>query len=98
MIFNMHIRNDYDVWYCKDKKRVTTLCGKMTTPKYAGIPGITPNPPSRINDDFGWCLDCCANFLKITFDLVHSFDNDLLVALYNNARAVAGEQLEMLDH
>lgn len=97
MILNMHITDQYRAWGCAEtRKRERTLCGKLTAPKYTGVPGISPNLPSVSNGvDYGWCLECCAVFLKETFPILHSLSNDLLIALYNNGRAVAGEQLEL---
>lgn len=67
MILNMHIRNDYTNWGIefKPKKRVTTLCGKMSLPKYCGVPGLTPQEPvaNPQDGDYGWCLECCQRYL-----------------------------------
>ena len=67
MILNMHIRNDYSNWGIeyKPKKRVTTLCGKMSVPKYCGIPGLTAQEPvaNKEAGDYGWCLQCCGIYL-----------------------------------
>jgi len=75
MILNMHIRNDYSNWGIeyKPKKRVTTLCGKMSVPKYCGIPGLTLQEPVVINaqaGDFGWCVACCEGYWKEVNELM----------------------------
>jgi hypothetical protein len=96
MILNMHIRTDYRTWGVekKAKRRVTTLCHKITSPKYAGIPGINSEQATFVSDgDYGWCLECCAEFIKETYTMIHAIDNELLASLYNNARAITAHQL-----
>lgn len=85
MIFNMHIRNDFDKWIEAPKKRVTTLCGKITATKYAGIPGITKGQEVGVwNDgqDVGWCLKCCMEMLQ-EYD-----NNDFLYALADSSKNI----------
>jgi hypothetical protein len=97
MIFNMHIRNDYDRWKETPKKRVNTLCGKITVTKYTGIPGITEQPVGLFKDDYGWCLKCCYAFIQKTTGDYNSITNEHLWNLYKNARIVAAMQLKMAE-
>ena len=91
MILNMHIRNDYSNWGIefKPKKRVTTLCGKMSTPKYCGVPGLTAQEPVANAEagDYGWCLECCARYMieiAAIQPLVAKANNPHLVNLYHD--------------
>lgn len=94
MIYNMHIRGDFDRWIETPKKRVTTLCGKITATKYAGIPGVTADQyPGVWNDgkDVGWCVKCCANFLE-EFD-----NNDFMHSVSNNTHVYSLYYLMIKD-
>lgn len=89
MILNQHIRNDYSNWGVErtPRKRVTTMCGKMTLAKYAAIPGITTKPLhiDVVNKDFGWCLECSQAFLLEVSALkgqIEAADNGDLINLY----------------
>lgn len=104
MILNMHIRNDYQMWLETPKKRVTTLCGKITATKYAGIPYITQNQPLVVfkrddgTVDCAWCLKCCASLLE---DVDNSdfywayLRNAWLKGLYTGAIDVCATQIAM---
>lgn len=104
MILNMHIRNDYDRWMLTPKKRVTTLCGKITETKYAGIPGITQGQDLVAkkqddgNIDCAWCIKCCLNMLE-EVDNVDFFwtylKNINLRNLYATAIDLAAAQIEL---
>jgi|ERR1044072_460385 hypothetical protein len=90
MIYNMHIRNDFDRWIETPKKRVTTLCGKITATKFAGIPGISEGQGAYVSDggkDVGWCIKCCRNFLEEydNNDFLYSLKNRHLWYLYTDA-------------
>lgn len=100
MIYNMHIRNDFQLWLETPKKRVTTLCGKITATKYAGIPGVTKDQvPGTFNDgkDVGWCLKCCYNYLteydNNDFMWQVKRSNDHVYALYHHMTEVCGLQI-----
>lgn len=101
MILNMHIRIDYSNWGIeyKPKKRVTTLCGKMSLPKYCGVPGLTSQEPvvNPKAGDYGWCLGCCQQYLlevNIIKSQVAKADNPNLTNLYlDGVRAVTAQIL-----
>jgi len=99
MILNMHIRLDYPRWGVLDKPkaRTTTLCGKITASKYAGVPGITLGQPAAVLDaeDYGWCLECCREFLHRTKGVTVQIDNENLAGLYTAARAITASQLRL---
>jgi hypothetical protein len=104
MIYNQHIRNDYSNWGIErvPRKRVTTMCGKMTLAKYAAIPGITKKPLyiDVENKDFGWCLECSEAFFIEVYRLqnqIVAIDNADLVNLYINAVRVINEQIKAID-
>lgn len=96
MILNMHIRKDYNTWIEQtDKSRVTTMCGKMTTPKFAGIPSVTQGQhPLKVDDDYAWCIKCCNNTLLDTNWVIHS-DIGPVSSLYQAMRGVCFEQLNI---
>lgn len=89
MILNMHIRKDFDRWIEAPRKRVVTLCGKTTTVKYAGIPGITMGQKPLVTKagDVGWCVRCCNMFLENydnnDFMWTVKLSNEHLYALYH---------------
>lgn len=98
MILNMHIRNDFDRWIETDKKRVTTLCGKITATKFAGIPGVTPNQNPHISadgKDVGWCLKCCLALLEEwdNNDFMWQIRKQELLDLYSTAFRHAKAQI-----
>lgn len=91
MILNMHIRKDFDRWIETPKVRASTLCGKTTTIKFAGIPGITPGQKPLVTQtgDVGWCIRCCNIFLadydNNDFMWATKISSDHLYALYHEA-------------
>lgn len=99
MILNMHIRNDYTNWGVegKPKKRVTTLCGKMSLPKYCGVPGITRQVPvaDRDSGDYGWCLTCAETYLlevAALQDKIIAINNPYLTNLFlDGVRAMTAQ-------
>lgn len=100
----MHIRNDYTNWGIefKPKKRVTTLCGRMSLPKYCGVPGLTAQEPVADKEagDFGWCLECCGIYLMeiaaIQGQLLVS-DSQNLRNLYINGVAAIAAQIKAAE-
>lgn len=94
MIANMHIRSDYRQWIEWPKQRVQTLCGKTTTTRYAGIPGVTPGQNAAVlsHADYGWCLKCCHKFLADNPDL-ETYAPKPLFDLYNTAAFVCKRQI-----
>ena len=104
MILNQHIRNDYTNWGVEriPRKRVTTMCGKMTLAKYASIPGVNPKPLyiDIDNKDFGWCLECSQAFIVEVFglrDQIAAADSGDLINLYLNAVRVVTEQVIAIE-
>lgn len=104
MILNMHIRNDYDRWMLTPKKRVTTLCGKITETKYAGIPyitqgqGLVAKKQDDGNIDCSWCLKCCTNLLEEVdnSDFFWTYlKNPSLKNLYESAIDICAAQIEL---
>lgn len=100
MIYNMHIRNDFQLWLETPKKRVTTLCGKITATKYAGIPGVTKDQAVGVwNDgqDVGWCLSCCvallSEFDNNDFLWERKLSSTYVYYLYTDAIEICGMQL-----
>lgn len=101
MIFNMHIRADYPTWGVgtNDKHRVTTLCGRLTNAKSAGIPGITPDQSPGIygDGDGAWCVKCCAVMItevRINSRDVQDANNSNLTNLYLDALRVTTAQID----
>ena len=100
-ILNMHIRNDYSNWGIefKPRKRVTTLCGKMSLPKYCGVPGVTQQEPvaDAVNADYGWCLACCGVYLfemSVVKSQVEALNHPGLTNLYLEGVRAATEQVK----
>lgn len=103
MISGMHVRADWNSWLEDDnRKTITSLCGKRTTRKYAGIPTIRlgqpivhqPKPTSpRLP---GWCPRCMQLFFE---QLMSIINNELqrvpieqaapLMTIYKNAAIFA---------
>lgn len=103
LIYNKHIRNDWTAWgvYPDDKKRVTTLCGKITSVKYAGVPGVEPEQvPAAFGDgDYAWCILCCGFFLVQVLnvmDQVSKTGSVDLARVYQNAVKVVNTQLTLV--
>lgn len=101
MIFNMHIRADYPSWGIgtTEKQRVSTLCGRLTNAKSAGIPGITKDQRSGIygDGDGAWCVKCCAVLItqvRINSRDVQDADNPNLTNLYLDALRIATAQID----
>ena len=96
MIFNMHISDRYSEWGVNTPRvRERTLCGKLTAPKFTGVPTITKNQPAgewNGGRDFGWCIACCMAFLRET-EAYNSIENRHLYRLYFDARNLAQRQL-----
>lgn len=99
----MHIRNDYSNMGIefKPKKRVTTLCGKMSLPKYCGVPGLTAQEPVANPEvgDYGWCLECCSRYLiemAVVKPQVVATGNTHLINLYHDGVKAAAEQLDIV--
>lgn len=103
MILNKHIRNDYGYWgvYPVEKTRVTTLCGKITAPKYAGVPGLDKDQVAGVfgEGDLGWCLGCCQAFLLEMLGLekqIQSTGSGEVIRLYHNAIVEVTAQVNRL--
>jgi len=100
MILNMHIRGDFNSWIeDTSKRRVKTLCHKMTEVKYTGIPGINAQRPTVMKDytgvDVGWCLECCRQFVIEYASLTEDIDNVHLRGLYRDAIDLCIHQLDL---
>jgi len=56
-----HIRHDWKTFVDWEQKSVSTVCGKKSTFRYTGIPGVTPQE-SIVSVDgkpaSGWCIKC----------------------------------------
>lgn len=99
MIANLHVRNDFRLWYHVPKDRIKTLCGKKTTRKFVGIPMIDRMQPaavSRDGKDYGWCLKCSEEALRIMTEVVQTpIDEVLYEELYRPAMRIMVKQLEL---
>lgn len=67
-VISRHIRHDWRTWVDSQRGRtVMSLCGAKTRPGLAGIPGIT-NQTSTIIDNgvtkWGWCNRCVIKFYR----------------------------------
>lgn len=63
MISNRHIRHDYREFNDDlTQKTIRTVCGVTTSPKLAGVPGLTRQPvwvyETLTRRRFGWCPRC----------------------------------------
>ena len=96
----MHVRNDFRLWYHEPKDRIKTLCGKKTTRKFVGIPMIDRMQPaaiSRDGKDFGWCLKCSEEALRIMTEVVKGrVDEVLYEDFYRPAMKIMVQQLELV--
>lgn len=70
MITNMHIAPEWRQFAlnkpgtrANPDGRYATVCGKRTTAKYIGIPGIT-GQPAVVNGKAGWCPSCALLVLR----------------------------------
>jgi hypothetical protein len=101
MILNMHIRNDFRLWGLGDEKqRVRTLCKKITTPRYAGVPGIEPGQQPFVSEDrqdYAWCLDCCHKYVSEVAGLMSRVGDERLRALYFDGLTNIVRQLQMAN-
>lgn len=95
----MHIRNDWQFWGVDsdNKQRVKALCGKSTTKKYVGVPGITRDQPPGFYGpgDYAWCIQCCGiMILQIALVQNGVFESQSpdLIRLYRNALEVVTDQ------
>lgn len=104
MIQNMHIRADYPNWgiALKEKTRVSTLCGKMTAVKFAGIPGATPGQYAMYESEgnYGWCLECCKVYIvevRLLAEKIAGSDADELIKLYHRALKDIIHQIDLAN-
>lgn len=103
MVLNKHIRNDWNNWGVylgRPKARVTTLCGKLTSVKYAGVPGVDPGQSAGVygDGDYGWCISCCTVFILEALevlDQVRKSESKALAGLYEDAIKIVTAQVTL---
>jgi hypothetical protein len=93
----MHIRRDWQKWLVPtdSNKRITAVCGKKTSEKYAGIPGVSEQPVIYSTDgNAGWCIHCCGLALQQFNELFEKYDTSSIVKnMYVSAVDVMSRQI-----
>ena len=100
IVVNRHIRKDWHYLYpVPGKNRVKTMCGIMTTPKLAGIPGVTAHQPPAVHNagDYGWCLACCAALIKEASEALGAIETPAVLSMYQMAMGICSVQLQLAN-
>lgn len=98
---NRHIRWDWNTWVEFERDKIKTMCGKTSSPKYCGIPGITSQRRLVTNSkgvlEPGWCPACCFQTYKAisSMEVVLPTINEVNV-LYKKCLAIVAESAKVV--